>query len=84
MAIAPPIVLGRAGNRVSVRIPRAAYHGSACPDDPAVVQGIGQDSIQLLVSPAVERGIQTSDPCLSDAERLAEASLIAVLRHQYI
>jgi hypothetical protein len=49
-----------------------------------VVEELSVDSVTLLVSPAVQRGIAASAAHLSHSQRLAEASFIAAVRHQYI
>jgi hypothetical protein len=84
MQLARPVVLSRTGNLVRVRIPSAAFRGVNVPKDPAVIGFEGLESVELFVSPAVERGIRALHPILSDPERLAEASFVAHVRHQYI
>jgi hypothetical protein len=85
MTLARPIVLDQLDQRRTVvRIPRAAYRGLPPPSHEAVIVSSAGDAVDLLVSPAMRRGISNPDSILADSQRLAEASFVAEARGQYI
>lgn len=84
MSGAPAGVLRREGRDRVVRIPRSAFGGVEIPNERAVVAGVGDNHVDLFVSPALRMAIAGGHPLLSDARNLAAASFVAADRRQYL